>query len=153
MGRVLAVAVLALLLVRVQFGLLRDAVVVEPLFVAAVHAAVSLRGSRALWLAAALGLCGDWASGLPFGLQGAALVVTAYLAFRASRHLLVSTRGHLFLLSLALFVVHEGTLRAVDWGLGLRAGLPLTPYLLPAALLSSLVVALLGIRHEEREPV
>ena len=153
MGRVLVVLVLCLLAVRVQFGLLRDAAVVDPLFVGAVYAAVSLRGGWALGLAALTGLAGDWLSGLPLGLQGMSLTVTAYLAFRASRHLLVATRSHLFLLSLLLFVFHEGFLRALNLSLGLGLALALTPFLLPAALLSSLTLAALGIRHEERDAV
>jgi len=153
MGRVLAVTVLCLLAVRLQFGLLRDAAIVDPLFVAAVYAAVALRGSWALWLAALVGLAGDWLVGLPPGLQGASLTVTAYLAFRASRHLLVTGRRHLYLLALLLFVFHEGLLRALNLALGLGLDLPLTPFFLPAALISALAVAGLGIRHEERDAV
>lgn len=152
-GRVLAVLVLCLLAVRVQFGLLHDAAVVNPLFVGAVFAAVTLRGGWALWLAALTGLAGDWLCGLPMGLQGLALTVTAYLAFRASRHLLVATRGHLFLLALLLFVFHEGLLRGLDLALGLGLHLALTPFLIPAALISALALAALGIRHEERDTV
>lgn len=153
MGRALAVTALCLLALRVQFGLLRDAAVLDPLFVGAVHAALVLRGAWALWLAAALGLAGDWMGGTPLGFEGAALAVTAYLAFRASRHLLVSSRGPLFLLALLLFVVHEALRRLLDLALGLGLGLPFSPLLAASALLSALAVAALGFRHEERTPV
>lgn len=152
-GRVLVVVMICLAALRVQFGLLHDAAVIHPLFVAAIYAAVSLRGGWALGLTTLIGLAGDWMSGLPFGLQGLTLTVTAYLAFRASRQLLVNTRGHLFLLALILFVFHEGLLRALNLALGLGLDLPLTPFLLPAALTSALALAALGIRHEEREAV
>jgi rod shape-determining protein MreD len=151
MGRAWVVAAVCLLAVRVQFGLLNDAVVADPLFIAAVHAAVTLRGSHALWLAALVGLTGDWLCGLPMGLQGAALTLTAYLAFRASRHLMITRRHHLFLLALLLFGFNEGLLHALNLALGLRLSLGLP--MIPSALLSSLTVAALGIRHEERNPV
>ena len=153
MGRVLMVAAICLLAVRVQFGLLRDAAIVDPLFVAAVYAAVTLRGGWALGLATLIGLAGDWLSGLPLGLQGLALTVTAYLAFRASRHLLVSTRVHLFCLAFALFVFHQGLLRLLNLTLGLGLDLALSAFLLPAALLSSLALAGLGMHHEKRDAV
>jgi hypothetical protein len=104
-------------------------------------------------MAALTGLAGDWLCGLPMGLLGASLTVTAYLAFRASRHLLVATRGHLFLLALLLFVFHEVLTRAFDLALGLGLDLAPTPFLLLSAITSALALAALGIRHEERDAV
>ena len=64
---------------RLQFLLFGDVVGVDPVFLSGFYAAIVVPAPACLWLAAFMGLAGDWMVGYPMGMQGLALVGVAGL--------------------------------------------------------------------------
>ena len=65
---------------RLQFLLFGDVVGVDPVFLSGYYAAMAVPAPACIWLAAFMGLAGDWMVGYPLGMQGLALVGVAYFA-------------------------------------------------------------------------
>lgn len=91
--------------VRLQFLLFGDVVALDPVFLSGFYAALAVPPPACIWLAAFIGLTGDWMVGYPLGLQGLALVGVAYLASRARKYILIISWAHFALLTLGLLMV------------------------------------------------
>ena len=150
MVKALSVFVACLVILRLQFALFGDVLVLDPIFLAGLYAALAVPAPACLWLATFMGLAGDWMVGYPLGLQGLALVGMAYLASQAHKHMLMTSWVHFGLLAAGLYLFQQLVIQAANLALRLRLLVAVHPMDLVTGGLTCLVGAALAYAHEKR---
>jgi rod shape-determining protein MreD len=139
-----------LIVVRMQFALLGDVLVLDPIFLAGFYTALAVPAPACLWLAMFMGLAGDWMTGYPLGLQGLALVGVAYLASQAHKHILMTSWIHFGLLAAGLFMFQQLIIHGTNLLLRLRMLTAVHPMDIVTGGLTCCVGAAMAYAHEKR---
>jgi rod shape-determining protein MreD len=135
---------------RLQFLLFGDVVGVDPVFLAGYYAAIALPAPPCIWLAALMGLAGDWMVGYPLGLQGLALVCVAYMASRAGKYVFMASWAHFVLLTTGLYLIQVVVIHAAALLLRFHLVIPFRPLDLLTGAVTCLIGAAMAYRHEKR---
>jgi len=135
---------------RLQFLLFGDVVGVDPVFLSGFYAAIVVPAPACLWLAAFMGLAGDWMVGYPMGMQGLALVGVAYFASRAGKYVFMASWSHFALLTTGLYLMQVLVIHGAALLLHFRLVIPFRPLDLVTGAVTCLIGATLAYRHEKR---
>ena len=150
MAKALLFFLACMALLRLQFALFADVVILDPVFLAGFYAAFAVPAPASLWMALFIGLAGDWMVGYPMGLQGLGLVVVAYLAFRVKKHVLMTSFFHFLLLTLGLILLQALLMYGLNLSLHLRFLMHPRSRDALTVVGTALVGAILAHRHEKR---
>jgi rod shape-determining protein MreD len=148
--KALSLFVVCIIVLRLQFALFGDVLVLDPVFLAGFYAALAVPAPTCLWLAMFMGLAGDWMTGYPLGLQGLALVGVAYLTSQAHKHVLMTSWVHFVLLSAGLVLFQQLLFQGANLLLRLRMLASIHPMDIVTGGVTCGIAAMMAYAHEKR---
>ena len=150
MVKAFSLFIACLVVLRLQFALFGDVLVLDPVFLAGFYTGLTVPAPACLWLAMFMGLAGDWMVGFPLGLQGLALAGVAYLASQAHKHMLMTSWVHFGFLAAGLFTLQQLVTHGVNLLLRLQMLTAVHPMDVVTGGLTCCVGAVMAYVHEKR---